>query len=121
MKSLIRRLHTGLKKKELIPYIQKERYSCPFYGFSGMFGIFIDSAGNQCGLETRSYSPCPMESKGEKPCWDKCYFNTEETNKAIETTLKDVKVFPAEFRPPGLREWEGISLKKWMDYILKDK
>lgn len=110
-------------KKEAKPVRNKKRYSCPFYGFYGGRGIFVDTKGNQCGLITESYSPCKMEMNNQTPNWDKCsHFNNEsnrEVIKRIDERVSQVTVFPEEFRPKGKKSWNGISLKEWIKYVMK--
>jgi hypothetical protein len=113
------------KSQEIKPYFEKERYPCPFYGFFGGLGIMMDQEGNQCALIRDSYSPCPLKMNDDIPDYKKC--SPEEYEKYIQdnsdTGLRklseNVRVFPKEFHPPEVREWEGISLRQWMDYILK--
>jgi len=108
------------KKEELKPFKDVERKSCPFYGFNGMYGHLIDSEGNECAI-TNSYSPCQMEIAGEKVSWENCYRNTQEVSKKLEEVAEKTMAFPKEFWPPGKSSWKGISLKEWMNYILKRK
>src|SRR3989344_8361901 len=54
------------REEELKPYFEIDRPVCPFYGFNGMYGGFIETSGNQCGLVTESHSPCYMEIEGNR-------------------------------------------------------
>ena len=106
-------------KEVLKPYTEKERYPCPFYGFNGMFDVMIDSKGNQCALITDSHSPCQMEMQKQRPDWSKCSANTTEITPKLEEVMEKMQVFPDEFRPGDVEHWKGISLKDWMDYVLR--
>ena len=91
MKHLSRQSSENLEKerkdKETRPYVL--RPDCPFYGFSVMSGgVMMDSEGNQCALETKSYHPCQMEIIRDKPNWYKCPLNTEENGKKIVENLE---------------------------------
>ena len=115
MMSLLKR-----KSKEIKPYTPVERPPCPFHGFSAMSGgVMMDSEGNQCALETKSYHPCGMKTAGDKPYWSDCPFNTEENRKKLQGDLEKVRVFPREFRPQKAK-WDGILLKDWMIYMAKE-
>lgn len=108
------------KKKEevkLEPLTPKQRPACPFYGFF----MGMDQEGNQCALIYDSYSPCPVEMKGQTPDWSKCPFNNEENKKALEEIADQSKVYPKEFRPKDINSWDGISLRAWMKYVMKEK
>lgn len=95
-------------------YVSRGRPQCPFYGFNGMFGKLIESGGNECGLTTRSYSPCRMEIARETPNWRECPFNTEDMNDRIESGMMDMKVLPRELRGSGRR----ISLLDWARHVM---
>ncbi len=105
------------RSRELTPYIQRSRPHCPFYGFNGMFGVLMDSEGNQCALITNVYSPCQMEMKEQTPDWFECPFNTEGHREKLAKVLNDLRVFPKEFHPPGQASWGGVSLINWIRYI----
>jgi hypothetical protein len=108
------------KDKEIKPYFELERDPCPFRGFHIAHDMMFDSKGNQCALKTGSYSPCGMETAGNKPNWYKCSFNTEENRKKLQKDLGKVSVFPRECRPPTkIKSWKGILLKDWMIYMAK--
>jgi hypothetical protein len=109
-----------LKKKseEIKHYVEKQRYPCHFYGFFGGMGVMIDQEGNQCALITDSYSPCIMQIDNQTPEWHKCSFNTEKSRENLVKALKNVKIFPNEFRPPEAKSWEGINFfPDWAKYI----
>jgi len=96
-----------------------QRTRCPFYGFNGMFGVMMDSEGNQCALINDSYSPCQMEIQDQRPDWTRC--NLLRDNAIPEETLKNMRVFPKEFHPEGHTSWNGFTLGEWMDYVLNGK
>ena len=98
---------------------QPTRYKCPFYGFNGMFRVFLDSSGNQCALVVDSYSPCGMEMEKQTPDWTKCPRN-DGTDMARLDTL-GIKIFPLEFRPQDQDSWQGLSFGKWYEYVMSDK
>jgi hypothetical protein len=111
-------------KHEIKPYIEIKRHPCPFYGFFGGMGVMMDQEGNQCALIQDSYSPCPMQMNNETPDYQKCspgeyeeYMNN--TGGKLQQLAEKVQVFPKEFHPPNSNGWEGMSLRQWMDYILK--
>jgi len=109
-----------VQREEIVPkpYIEKERYKCPFYGFYGnaRMGGLIDQEGNQCALITNSYSPCKMETCGIKPDLRMCVFNTKE-NREIFSRMKEMRIFPKEFTPPNTDDWKGITLGQWVKYL----
>ena len=109
------------KEKELQPYFEKDRPSCPFYGFyisvGRKFSIMMDQRGNRCALVKKRYSPCHMEMDKLKPCWNNCSSNKEK----LEELFKEISVFPDEFLPPRIKSWEGILLKDWIKYIENKK
>lgn len=105
------------KVEGIKPYFEVERPQCPFYGFRGMFGVLMDSKGNQCALITESYSPCQMEMREQQPDWSECPFNTEENRDKLIGTLDDIRIFPREFHPPGAKSWKGVSLMSWIKYV----
>lgn len=107
------------KKGEIKPYVEKQRYSCPFYGFYMGLGMLVDQEGNQCALITQSYSPCKMKTNNQTPSWKQCPFNTEENKKKLIKSLENVQIFPNEFQPPNVKSWQGIKFTDWADYILK--
>ena len=100
---LLTQLPTHKGSRELKPYAQKDRPKCPFYGFNGMYGMFMDSEGNQCALITDSFSPCQMEMAEKTPSWSECPFNTEEKRKDLASVARKMKVFPKGFHPPKQR------------------
>ncbi len=102
-----------------MPYEEVSRTACPFYGFNGMFGMMLDSKGNQCALVTGSHSPCAMERGGEQPCWENCPSNIPENREKLENLAENMQVFPEEFHPPEAKSWGGITLKRWMEHILE--
>lgn len=103
------------KNKETRPSVL--RPDCSFHGFSLRGKLMTDSKGNQCALKTESYAPCQIEMAGDKPNWYKCPLKTEENKKRIEEgDLKEVRVFPREYRP-AKGKWNGFPLKIWMRHI----
>ncbi len=112
-----RKMYLQRKAREIKPYTQVERFPCLFRGFHVALGMMLDSGGNECALKTRSYSPCQMEMRGNKPSWSECPFNTEENRTKLAGSLEKIRVFPREFRPPKIKSWEGISLMSWVKYI----
>ena len=103
---------------DLKPVFDKIRTKCPFYGFgfNRVLEVMKDSGGNQCAIITGSYSPCQMEMAEQTPSWSECPFNTEAVRDGLAGILREVKIFPNEFRPPQQR-WDGISLESWVRYI----
>lgn len=123
----------------LTPVRQKPRFPCPFYGFFGAMGIFMDQRGNQCPLIissyslllipsekrgnqcpliTGSYSPCQMEFRGETPAWDGCPFNKPEIQETLLKFKGETRISPGEFWPEGASSWQGMSFGAWWDYIM---
>ncbi len=104
---------------ELLPVFEKERYKCPFYGFTtGMMNSFMDTEGNQCALVTSSFSSCRMERGGDVPNWDSCSLNCGD-KKALIFVKKYYKIFPKEFWPQGESSWKGLSFSRWWKYIME--
>lgn len=106
------------KEGEVIPQ-EKIRPLCPFYGFMGIPGAFIDNKGNACGLEF-SHTPCAMEMAGLKPNWRECkrWGHLDESTR-MESLLDQFKIFPDELHPVGAKSWEGIKLRGWYNLVLK--
>ena len=96
------------------------RTKCPFYGFTHLKNIFADSYGNQCALVKNSYSPCKMEMDNQEVCWNKCKFDRKKIFK-FEEFLDSVTIFPNELALKNTRSWEGIPLRKWYNYIVKEE
>lgn len=104
------------------PYIRKERYPCPFYGFYGdnIIEIMVEQGGNKCALITPSHSPCRMEIDKKTPDWNKCPINPEESGgKPLIDSTNNIKVFPKEFHPQNKRSWGGMDFKDWMNYVME--
>jgi|SRR3989338_3732012 len=100
--------------------LQKQRTKCPFFGFFLASGTLIDQEGNQCPFKD-GYSPCHMQIQGPYPEWLKCSYNYPNNSVNIERFLDNIKIFPSELHPKEAREWEGIPLRKWYDYIILGK
>ena len=95
-----------------------ERARCPFYGFSGIPGILMDTEGNQCALVSDSYSPCYMEFQGQKPNWDECRYHTDKLIQSLKASANSIRVFPEEFMPKDTPSWEGISFSEWYQHVM---
>jgi len=93
----------------------KKRPLCPFYGFHFNGEFMKDTRGNQCALMEGNY-PCQMEIDGRKPNWNICSVNTEDYREDLES-IAEIQTFPREFADG--KEWSGISLRDWRDYILE--
>jgi len=104
---------------ELKPYMEKKRFPCPFYGIDMRFGMATEGVTNQCALIDKSYLPCEMHKRSEKPDWNKCPLNTEETKNKLISFLANIRIYPKEFEPPNPRNWRGIEFAEWVDYVLK--
>jgi hypothetical protein len=111
--------------RKLKPTSQKPRHKCPFYGFhtSLSCNAILDQLGNQCGLETREFMPCPMEVRGETPDWNQCDLrNVSRKEKTIANLIREkFRVFAQEFYPIKGKSWKGISFKQWLDYVMGSK
>lgn len=116
----LKRLLPKKQKQELppMPVFKKLRHKCPFYGFVGLGGIFIDQNGNQCAFIVDSFSPCSMEMNGEIPNWSKCSFNGREGRQIIEKINARCIIFPKEFHPENCPSWEGVPFKYWFSYVM---
>jgi len=110
-----------LPLRKLKPLFKKRRPRCPFYGFYGAMGVFLDQKGNQCSLIVDSYSPCQMEKEGDAPDWNLCPFNNRDNQPIIKQITKTWRVFPDEFQPLKKSEWKGIPFKKWFKYVMKQR
>jgi hypothetical protein len=107
-------------KAEMKPFYERERPPCPFYSFSYQGIIFMDSEGNQCGMNQKTIGPCYMELQGQKPSWTKCSLNRGPFGEKDLKAAEKIKVFPKEFYPPNLNGWGGISMRDWLEHILGD-
>lgn len=107
------------RNEPLKPYFEVERPPCPFYGFHATPNFLVDQKGNQCALITDSYSPCQMEMGEEEPNWELCPLRRDDIEilRSLGESAKTAKAFPREFHPPKLRQWEGIPLTEWVDYV----
>ncbi len=95
------------------------RPRCPFYGFVGMGGIFMDNEGNACGV-AGGHRPCAMEMERKAPDWTSCeHFNHVGNREQIEHTLDYCKIFPKELCPKGSPTWEGVSLRGWYSLVMR--
>jgi hypothetical protein len=103
------------KGEKIVPFVEKERTKCPFYGFCYVGGGFVDLEGNQCPF-IGEYSPCKMEI----PDWENCPEPREGRKPNCLESIGDCKIFPKEFTPFGEESWEGIPFKKWVEYIMKE-
>ena len=101
---------------EITPFVEKERTKCPFYGFCYIDGVFVDLGGDQC-LFIEDHPPCKMDV----PDWKKCNVPKEHQKPDCLKEIENCKIFPKEFCPPGKFSWDGISFKKWVEYIKKGK
>ncbi len=110
------------KEGELLARVAT-RPPCPFYGFVGMMGVFVDNHGNACGI-AGGHRPCAMEMDSETPDWKKCTrFNHDENLRKIRHAFDRCKIFPEELRPKNASSWEGISLRVWYQWyqlIMRD-
>lgn len=109
------------------------RTKCPFYGFyhTYEYELFLDQKGNQCPLIISAYAPCEREMKGKDINWVHCKADLswmksrskpkEEILSAIEEMIENSIIFPNELKPKDNKEWEGISLRAWHDYIVYGK
>ena len=101
---------------ELIP--PHTGYKCPFYGFVGTGGVFMDNHGNACAL-TGAHSPCAMEMQQQTPAWDSCKsWNHDGNAPTIAAFMDSVRVFPETLRPAGASSWGGISLRVWFERVM---
>ena len=105
------------EQEEIRPFIEQERTGCPFYGFAAFQGVMLDQVGNQCALITSSYSPCKMIMESKFPEWRHCSLNNSEEKETLEKVLDSFRIFPKEFKDPNKKEWEGIPLRTWVEYI----
>jgi len=121
-RKIINKLKPVRRKVEQVeprPRVSKLRHRCPFYGFSHPFGgIFMDSGGNQCALLIQSLAPCPMETRGQIPDWEKCFSIREDFRSALEESMDTLRVFPEEFRPEDQSSWNGMPFRQWMEYVM---
>ena len=109
---------TTVKSEVFVPATTRPR--CPFYGFVGMGGMFLDNHGNACGA-AGGHRPCAMKINGETPGWNKCTrFNNDENRETISKVLDQCKIFPDELLPPNTRSWEGVSFRGWFQLIMRE-
>jgi|SRR3989344_5685750 len=98
-----------MKTEELKTIVEQRRKNCPFYGFYGGPGIFMDQQGNQCP-HISGYAPCKMEISGLNPDWNDCYLS--KNNSLEDFSSFEVSLF-------GIQEI--ISFKEWYEVVLGDK
>ena len=107
-----------MKKSLLKPTFNKERYKCPFYGFSHpLMGMFRDQDGNQCPLY-EEYTPCQMEIENQTPNWEKCLINNKENGDIINRIINSHRFAPREFWPKGKSSWKGLQFERWTEYVM---
>lgn len=95
--------------------INPSRPNCPFYGFTTMMGVVMDTKGNGCALVANSHSPCRMEIGGAGPDWINCAFNTPELQQEIRGLGDSPRIFPDECQPPdSANGWKGVPLRAWI-------
>jgi len=116
-----------MKLSRKIPDKPKPRYRCPFYGFSCFCTTFTESGGKQCAFIVTGFKTCQMEKSGSTPDWDKCPKNCPENKQAV-LFLKEGKIYPDEFWPPGtkirtvgIKRWTGMSFQEWWDYVMSEE
>ncbi|MDO8572634.1 MAG: hypothetical protein Q7S11_02565 [bacterium] len=91
---------------------------CPFYGFIGGNGVFVENYGNACAL-TRAHSPCCMEMAKAKPDWDKCStFNHPASTPILQEIMENVVANPKALWPAGKTSWEGVKIRVWFRYVM---
>ena len=109
------------KPKPIKPFIEIQRYRCPFYGFGRIANVFMDSCGSQCALIVNSHESCKMEMNDQIPDWNQCPLNSEENKKRVEKIIKSSLIFPEEFQPYDQPSWDGLSFKEWMGYVMNEE
>lgn len=98
---------------------EARRPPCPFYGFIGIAGIFVDYRGDSCGL-AGGHRPCSMELQGRRPDWNACTrFNNDENRDYLESILDNGRIFPNELLPEIASKWDGVSLRDWFRLIIR--
>ncbi len=106
---------TSVPEKPVAPY---QGNPCPFYGFIGGNGVFMENYGNACAL-TGSHTPCKMEIMGSKPSWDMCsFFNHPHNAPIIEEIMEQVVANPKALWPAGQTNWEGVKIRIWFRYVM---
>jgi hypothetical protein len=105
------------KEEPLNPLYPKERPPCPFYGFHSHGQLMVDQSGNECALIFDRFAPCQMDVWNETPNWRYCSMNNPAHADALNGLRGLIKVFPDEFGPRK-KGWRGISLGRWMDYVM---
>jgi hypothetical protein len=103
---------------EIKPVRQKDRYKCPFYGFSLTPGYFSDQENNQCALIISSDHPCDIKSNNKTPDWNNCYLNNMSNSNGIKEIIENYRTNASEFRPEGVNKWRGIPFRYFYDYIM---
>lgn len=98
-----------------IPTKDMERPPCPFYGFLSLDNSMVDGRKNQCALMVRHTNPCYMELNRDQPNWNKCKYQTSESESRIGREAENVRVHTREF------DHAEINLIDWMNYILSKK
>lgn len=107
-----------MEGKETAVGVTVKRNKCPFYGMFLVQQMFVDQKGNACAL-LLGYSPCPMETSGETPCWDSCnHFNRENNKKDIARLFDTSTAFPDELNTENHNPWEGVTAREWFRYVM---
>ncbi|MDP2650130.1 MAG: hypothetical protein Q8P16_01035 [bacterium] len=110
---------TAVRSTTTAPAPATTRPPCPFYGFVGMGGMFVDNHGNACGA-AGGHRPCSMKMDNETPDWNKCVrFNNDKNRETISQVLDQCKIFPDELLPPNTPAWDGVSLRGWFQLIMR--
>jgi len=97
-------------------YTQQEKPDCPFHGFKVVAGSMVEFGGSRCALKEPG-GLCQRDMMGNPSNWVGCSLNTRITRSLIEINSEKIKVFSKKFYPSGAEFWEGISLRRWVEYI----
>jgi hypothetical protein len=101
------------------PVRNRERYACPFYGFSNYCKMMSGENSNRCGLLSGGDMSCEMEISEMIPYWHKCPLKPMYQKTVL--AMFNYSIFPSEFHPKGIESWDGIPFSIWMDYVMSDK
>ena len=106
---------SSVQDKPVAPYAGPR---CPFYGFVGGGGVFMENYGNACAL-TGAHSPCCMEMAKANPDWDKCLtFNHPANTPILKEAMERAVVNPKALWPAGKTSWEGIKIGVCFLYVM---
>ena len=107
---------------DLTPVRYLERTKCPFFGFTQVGNLFIDTGvGNdRCALVRGSDCSCLMLKSDLVPDWNSCMNNSENFSLALERMMRDCEILADEFIEDEQEDRTGlphVPFSFWYSYI----